>query len=228
MKIYTVRTNFLMNRGTQRHVFTSMEDAIASARSIAMREELAIPEDFDQKMHDGETVHFVPTNEKGQRLIVSIEVGELYSSAWDAQGVERIQKRPKSEPICYVLMRQDVPDYLSGKAMAQSHHAGTKMAIDIMRSGSKKMKRLFDEWEAGRGFGTTIVLSASQRDITRIIRTVSDRKSVFGRIVDPTFPIRDGSSVVTAAVETCAYVFGRRDDIGCNMTGLDLLRGKDE
>ena len=42
-------------------------------------------------------------------------------------------------------------------------------------------------------------------------------------IHDPTYPIRDGDQIITAPVDTCAYVFGRKSACAPVVGRFDLL-----
>lgn len=131
--------------------------------------------------------------------------------------------------VCYVLMRTDLPDYLSGKSMAQSHHAGTHF-MDAMRRLTVAQARWtvpFEEWLAqGRGFGTTIVLGVTHRELRELVMADhgEEDRIVYGVVHDPSYPVRDGDLINHMPVNTCGYVFGRRSACSVWLSELPLFR----
>lgn len=123
--------------------------------------------------------------------------------------------------VCYVLMRTDLPDYLSGKSMAQTHHAATHFLYH------NSTARGLEEWMAqGFGFGTTIVLGVTHRELRELVMTGhgEDDRIVFGVVHDPSYPVRDGDLINHMAVNTCGYVFGRRSACSVWLSELPLFR----
>lgn len=120
-------------------------------------------------------------------------------------------------PILYILMRSDLVSLNPGKAMAQACH-GANMAVESGRG-----KQIVSEWQEQTNdfFGTTIVLDGgSWSNIQSIIAEV-DAKSwlkhggdfFHGIVLDPTYPVRDGSITHLLPLHTCAWVFARVGDL---------------
>lgn len=121
-----------------------------------------------------------------------------------------------SEPVLYILMRNDLESMNPGKAMAQAAHAADALRAGLQ--GKLKINRLYGVWQGqtSQGFGRTIVLSATEGQITN---TVSQSDQPFHRhklicewVHDPSYPIRDGELVHHIPLNTCAYVFGGAHD----------------
>lgn len=129
----------------------------------------------------------------------------------------------------YVLMRQDVPDYLSGKAMAQANHAGTKMVMDALDSGDYDLVNLVNQWGAeGGGFGTCIVLGVTAPEMRQAV-TLGKLMGLHAGIVhDPSYPLRDGEKIQTIPLDTCGFIFGSKSDCAPIVGKFPLLRDKNE
>lgn len=135
----------------------------------------------------------------------------------------------KTDPlILYVLMRTDVPDFQPGKAMAQSNHAGTLFArncslLDPIRHRSN-LVHVHDWFDEGGGFGTCVVLEVTRRQMFEKMRQANLGGLLHGVVHDPSYPIRDGDTIQHLPVDTCAYVFGRKDRCEPVTGSLKLLR----
>ena len=68
------------------------------------------------------------------------------------------------KPVCYILVR-DLPHTLNaGKAMAQVHHAGTRI-VAKQDKYSSSLYPIFAEWmEEADGFGTVLVMKPMLED----------------------------------------------------------------
>lgn len=132
------------------------------------------------------------------------------------------------KPTHFVLMRTDLPDYLPGKSMAQSNHAGTAMMVDVLMSAHPHQKQ-FLEWldEGGGGFGTCIVKGVTHRQLLKALSVASHLGLIAGPVIDPEYPIRDGHLVTHARVTTCAYVFGPRGRCDLAVGEFPLFREDD-
>ena len=129
----------------------------------------------------------------------------------------------------FVLMRTDVPNYLSGKSMAQAHHAGTAMVMRGYKHYNPDLTALLDEWEnQGDGFGTCIVLEVSAADMRQSVSLATLMGVHAGIVHDSSYPIFDGEKIQTIPIDTCAFVFGRKSDCFPIVGKFPLLRGKDE
>jgi len=56
------------------------------------------------------------------------------------------------------------------------------------------------------GFGTVITLSVSEAIINAVLKEYKHKDDICGRIVDPTYPVRDGEITHKVECLTCAYV----------------------
>ena len=129
----------------------------------------------------------------------------------------------------YVLMRQDVPDYLSGKAQAQANHAGTKMVMDGLNSGSADLIAMINEWGMqGGGFGTCIVLMVSAPEMRQTVSLAQLLGLHTGIVHDPSYPLRDGEKIQTLPLDTCAFLIGRKSQCFPIVGRFPLLRDKGE
>jgi peptidyl-tRNA hydrolase len=123
----------------------------------------------------------------------------------------------------YILMRKDVPDYQSGKAMAQANHGGTKMVMD----GLDNLTHWADirTWGSeGGGFGTCIVLQVNASEMRSAVAHATILGLHCGIVHDPSYPVFDGEKVQTIPLDTCAYVFGRHADCKPVVGKYSLLR----
>lgn len=124
----------------------------------------------------------------------------------------------------YVLMRQDMDSLRNsiGRCAAQANHAGTAH-LHYMRHLSLD-KDLLNEWqeETMQGFGTTIVLAVNE-DQMHTLHKEAVSKGIPTQIVnDPEFGIRDGLVTHFISVDTCAWIFGRRDTLKPLLGHLEL------
>lgn len=140
------------------------------------------------------------------------------------------------DPIfLYVLMRNDLKSMTPGRAAAHAAHAANQMVHEISGQDPETslLPELLDEWQAqANGFGTTIVLQAPIDTIREIIDSVDSMGAAFGRhnmtvaggmVRDPTYPLRDGDVTHLLDLETCAYVFARRESVRGWLSDLPLL-----
>jgi hypothetical protein len=106
----------------------------------------------------------------------------------------------EAEPYyLYILMRNDLESMNPGKACAQSGETVFEGLIDWQN-------------DTGKGFGTTITLEMDIRSVNDVVRRMSFVEGVLSGVVhDPTYPIRDGSVTHLIPLDTCGYVFGRRN-----------------
>lgn len=137
--------------------------------------------------------------------------------------------------VLYVLMRTDLPDYLPGKSMAQANHAGTRFMRDMAlqersETATEVLFADFDEWlRMADGFGTCVVLGVTRRQLhQRLTIAGGDLRShvMSGLVHDPSYPIWDGDQVLTLPVDTCGYVFGRKQSCYPATIDLPLFRDK--
>ena len=134
--------------------------------------------------------------------------------------------------ILYILMRTDLASMNPGKAIAQGSHATSLFhaAMDNP-SGAASWSSEYVEWRSqADGFGTVLTLGCNEQQMRDVIGWLSecdddsefDSPVVFGIINDPTYPIRDGEVTHYIPLDTCAYVFGDKDELSNFLGHLDL------
>ena len=139
-----------------------------------------------------------------------------------------MKKIKKSQPILfahrlYLLVRNDLPSMNAGRAMAQAAHAANQLVFE--NPGNSHIKN----WQADRGFGTTICLAANRETIVEIVNKAKINSDLAGLTYDPTYkyvlhreiaelidvstmtaPViskEDGQYVLFRNELTCGYVF---------------------
>ena len=126
-------------------------------------------------------------------------------------------------PTLYILMRNDMESMNAGKAMAQASHASNAFVhwVRDHEVGPKEGKpsyanqlALARKWESEteQGFGTVLVLAVNEKQMRQAVETSQAMGFVAGVVHDPTYPLRDGDTTHFLPVDTCAYVFGDRQD----------------
>lgn len=132
----------------------------------------------------------------------------------------------------YILMRNDLASMNAGKAVAQGAHAANQMTnriqfpdTDAGEEDNTVHRNWLDEWMAAtnKGFGTTIVLGCTERQMRGAIEVAEMIKLPCGITHDPTYPLKDGPVLHLIPLDTCAYIFGPK--VWCQIAtrGLDLM-----
>lgn len=129
--------------------------------------------------------------------------------------------------ILYIVMRKDLYDNNPGKMMAQAAHAGTKFVFDMKEDGTKEQLVQLEEWAGGYGFGTKVVLEATQEEIINAIDSLGsnmgsdgDTPIFCGAVYDPTYPYSNYYGKRFTAYElTCMYAFVPEDRLSENLLG---------
>lgn len=117
-------------------------------------------------------------------------------------------------PVLYILVRDDMDSMNAGKGMAQASHASNAFVKAMQSVGTRKMDPLFIQWENSttQGFGTVLTLAVNETEM----RTAVDVGKALGFaaevIHDPTYPVRDGEVTHFLPIDTCAYIFGDKND----------------
>lgn len=128
--------------------------------------------------------------------------------------------------VCYVLVRTDCPDWNVGKFFAQAHHNGCDLVESVMASDDPKLRTLYDEWKEDRNFGIALSLATTAAQCRQAISLAQ----IFGvhamMTNDPTYPIRNGDSFVTASVDTVGFIFGRKSEVGMIVSQFELFSPK--
>lgn len=133
-----------------------------------------------------------------------------------------IDKLTLDEPRLYIIVRSDLYDLNPGKLGAQTGHAGSKFAHECLTSNDKALKEQYALWAADRGFGTKIVLTATQAEMRLASSDAGAMGLMTGMIVDHTYPFTNYFGQVFTSVElTCMYVFAPTN---VPQEALDYLR----
>ena len=125
--------------------------------------------------------------------------------------------------VLYILMRTDLDSMNPGKAMAQSNHAYGAMK-KVVRS-NLPMQEKYREWidSTEQEFGTTLVLGGSEAKIENAMVKASYQPDVIAEwIHDPSYPIIDGAVVHHLPLNTCAFVFGDKEDCRSVVAAMEL------
>jgi peptidyl-tRNA hydrolase len=148
----------------------------------------------------------------------------------------------KQPPVyLYILMRTDLASMNPGKAVAQGTHAANQCVWEISQKMVAQMEQtppslqkdddelaaLLKEWEdeSGKGFGTCICLGVTERQMRAKVETAQRLGLHAGITHDPTYPLQDGDSFHLIPLDTCGFVFGRKDMVmSVLMADLDLMK----
>jgi peptidyl-tRNA hydrolase len=118
--------------------------------------------------------------------------------------------------VLYILMRDDLDSMNPGKAMAQASHASNAFVYGrkLMRHGSPVNENLYQSWETEthQGFGTVLVLAVNQAEMEQAVTVAKIAELETGIVHDPTYPMQDGETCHFIPLDTCAYVFGDKED----------------
>ena len=114
----------------------------------------------------------------------------------------------------YIIARTDLDSMNPGKLAAQVAHAATAHALHCAATPG------FKQWASeGYNFGTTIVLQPYSRgdfvsSTVLLEKMVSSYNSAYlddpisyGKVIDPSYPIKDGLVTHHIPVETCVWAF---------------------
>lgn len=131
-----------------------------------------------------------------------------------------IEKPLVPAPTLYILMRNDLASMNAGKAMAQASHASNAFIqqnlTDSLEPNDDFVANdiLITQWrqETDQGFGTVIVLEVNEREMRNSVDIAQHLGYPSEVIHDPTYPLRDGDTTHFIPLDTCAYVFGDRND----------------
>ena len=118
-------------------------------------------------------------------------------------------------PVLYILMRTDLDSMNPGKAMAQASHASNAFVAKVFAmNGTSHNDNLYHAWndETPQGFGTVLVLGVTESQMRTAVEVADQCEFISDIIHDPTYPLRDGEVTHFIPLDTCAYVFGDKDD----------------
>lgn len=122
---------------------------------------------------------------------------------------------PVTFPVLYILIRNDLESMNPGKAMAQASHASNAFARHMNRKlTDDDDKKLYVKWEneTEQGFGTVFVLAVNESQMRTAAEIADTLGYISGVVHDPTYPLRDGDFCHSIPLDTCAYVFGDKND----------------
>lgn len=130
--------------------------------------------------------------------------------------------------ILYILVRTDMDSMRNcpGKGMAQASHATSKFhnAMDNP-SGSASWSPEYVEWRnQADSFGTCITLGVTESEMREVIKFAELNDVPCGIVNDPTYPLRDGDVTHYIPLDTCAWVFGDKDELSYFVGHLELHR----
>lgn len=122
-------------------------------------------------------------------------------------------------PVLYILMRVDLESLNPGKGMAQASHASNAFMKEINDGHldstlPEPIERLSNEWrlKTNQGFGTVLVLGVNEVQMRAAIQVAKTLGFLNAIVHDPTYPLRDGDFTHFIPLDTCAYIFGDKND----------------
>jgi len=127
-------------------------------------------------------------------------------------------------PVLYILMRNDLASMNAGKGMAQASHASNAFlkhlndtVFDLLEDDDvigHEIERLANIWqlETNQGFGTVLVLGVDETQMRTAVNIAQKLDYVAGVVHDPTYPLVDGDVCHFLRLDTCAYIFGDKND----------------
>lgn len=119
-------------------------------------------------------------------------------------------------PILYILMRTDMTSLNAGKAMAQASHATNAFIQESERVDDPEINELVEMWstQTWQSFGTVLVLGCTETEMNEAVsRSEHQGAALEGVVHDPTYPVRDGAVTHYVPVNTCAFIFGDKDEL---------------
>jgi hypothetical protein len=139
---------------------------------------------------------------------------------------------PNNPVFLYVLVRNDMASFTgtaekpkTGLPCAQSGHAANQMVYQVRQKNVESLNTMLAEWEAetGMGFGTEIVIATHYADVKQTVEMAALLGHHAAMMLDPTFPLHDGKTTHYLPIESCGYIFGRRNDLSRIMRRFDLM-----
>src|SRR6266705_1069144 len=110
-------------------------------------------------------------------------------------------------PVLVILMRNDLDSLNPGKACAQASHASNQMVKCVSELKSPYWTQSLHRWShEAFGFGTCIVRSSYWSDIEMCLDEWSFENVIKGKVLDPSYPLKDGLVLHTFPLHTCAWL----------------------
>ncbi|KKN24844.1 hypothetical protein LCGC14_0890840 [marine sediment metagenome] len=139
-------------------------------------------------------------------------------------------------PVLYILMRNDLASMNAGKGMAQASHASNAFwkhmndtYFDLLEDDDAvglEIARLANIWqlETEQGFGTVLVLGVNEIEMRTAVDVANRLEFPAAVIHDPTYPLVDGDFCHFLPLDTCAYIFGDKNDpvLGAIVSNFNL------
>jgi hypothetical protein len=106
-------------------------------------------------------------------------------------------------------MRDDLDSLNPGKAIAQGSHATNdfEYALSQYPHEEPNLQAAVQQWRADRSFGLCYTLAANEAQIDLAEDMAIDAGYPCGKIIDPTYPIKDGKVTHYIPLLTCGWVF---------------------
>lgn len=137
--------------------------------------------------------------------------------------------------ILYILVRTDMDSLFGcpGKGIAQGAHAAQLFARSMENSGDMEAAKNggmpqgeaadYLEWcDQADGFGTVLTLGCTEAEMREVIKYAEQFDMHCGLVTDPTYPLRDGDTTHFFPVDTCAWVFGDKEELRDALGWLEL------
>jgi hypothetical protein len=190
-------------------------------------------EEFDGRISEVDQVRLLA----GLPISVSVNVPDMGEFTVE-MSVEEIKQPdflapdPKNPIYLYILVRDDMASFTgtddnckTGLPCAQTGHAANQMVYQVRQKNISSLNDLLTEWEneTGMGFGTEIVVSASFAEVKQTVEMASLLGHHAAMMLDPEFPLVDGKTVHYLPIETCGYIFGRKNDLSKIMRRFNLM-----
>jgi hypothetical protein len=172
--------------------------------------------------------------ESGEPIYTFYRSIEVVITPLDSEGKElpTVIPDPKDPIYLYIICRNDMESFTgtpdkpkTGLPCAQTGHAANQMVYQARKKNDPALNALLTTWEneTGMGFGTEIVIGAHYSKIRQLV----DQAKLLGfhasMVKDPEYPLKDGATYHFIPLETCAYIFGKKNELAKIMAGLDLL-----
>ncbi len=149
-----------------------------------------------------------------------------------AYPTEEIVPDPRNPVYLYILVRTDMESLTgtpenrkAGLPAAQAGHSANQMVFEARQKNDPELNKMLTEWEneTGKGFGTEIVLGAHISKVKQTIEHAALLGHHAAMTFDPEYPLRDGQMLHLIPLESCGYIFGRKNVLSRLLSTFDLL-----
>lgn len=122
-------------------------------------------------------------------------------------------------PRLYVIMRKDIPDMNTGKAIAQASHLGNDVTMTLEGTIGQDniIHDAYNAWLEDRTFGVALSFEMTNAEVHDLfLLAVKSNNVAIGTIHDPSYPIRAASGYCyTVPMDTCYWMFVPHMDFEC-------------